>query len=429
MKKQKHKVELINFDCLDVLRLMPDNSVDSLVTDPPAGISFMGKSWDDDKGGRDEWINWLASVMRECYRVMKPGAHGLVWAIPRTSHWTGMALESAGFEVRDRIAHVFGQGFPKSLDISKAIDRAAGAERKPTGRVKPGHEGFEGKGKAGHLGSREGWDRPWMHDAEKADAYHMETAPATDDAKKWSGWGTALKPAMEDWWLIRKPLSEKTVAKNVLKHGTGGLNIDGSRIGVGGHLKWEKPRDMGYQMGSDAGKVAAIESPQGRFPSNFVLSHTPHCTDDQCDIECAILQMDAQTKETRAGKPSGSSTKREKRSILPTATHGEHEGELTPVKTYETGEVSGASRFFYCAKISPSERGEFNKHPTVKAGKLMRYLINLITPPGGVVLDPFMGSGSTGVAAKALGFGFIGIEMQEDYFEIAKRRIEHAREN
>lgn len=372
---------LAKADCLELLKELPDNSVDSLVTDPPAGISFMGKAWDDDKGGRDEWIKWLASVLAECHRVMKPGAHGLVWALPRTSHWTGMACEQAGFEVRDRIAHLFGSGFPKSLDISKALDKAAGIIPEDTGK------GFNAAGIGeSNGGSKLRSDHPDYKKPERV----------TDAAKEWQGWGTALKPACEDWWLIRKPLSEKTVAKNVLKHGTGGINIDASRIGSETISQHGRNESTNLSM---SGKNYAEESGrswQGRFPANLVFT----------------------------------------------------EGEATEM-------LGEPSRFFYCAKISSSERnagldempdrvvrsvlntkngdGERldgapspigkNHHPTVKPKKLMGYLIKLITPPGGVVLDPFMGSGSTGVACRENGFDFIGIEKEKEYFEIAGARL------
>src|SRR5579885_2104796 len=204
-------------DSLELLKGLPNNSIDSLVTDPPAGVSFMNKSWDDDKGGRKQWIAWLASILEECYRVMKPGAHGLVWALPRTSHWTATAIEDAGFEIRDRISHIFGTGFPKSLNVSKEIDKKLGAKReKGTPYVTP-----EGNDLTTHNNWGSGERRQ-----------PMVTEPVTDEAKQWDGWGTALKPAMEDWWLIRKPL-EGTVAGNVLKWGTGGLNIETSRIPTG----------------------------------------------------------------------------------------------------------------------------------------------------------------------------------------------------
>jgi len=193
------KIELMQGDCLEVMKGLADNSVDAIVTDPPAGIGFMSKEWDHDKGGREHWIAWMAEIAAECKRVLKPGGHALVWAIPRTSHWTATAWENAGLEVRDRIAHVFGSGFPKSLDISKALDKVAG---------KLGTQSQGANYAGGDYAPR---DKTMRSD------YGYKYTPATEAAAQWQGWGTALKPAMEDWWLLRKPISEKTVAANVLK--------------------------------------------------------------------------------------------------------------------------------------------------------------------------------------------------------------------
>lgn len=308
---------LVQADCLEYLQGLPANTLDSLITDPPAGISFMGKAWDHHKGGRNEWIAWMTQIMQECRRVLRPGAHGLVWAIPRTSHWTATALENAGFEVRDVITHLFGSGFPKSLDISKAIDKL------------------------------------------------IEAVPH-DASKQWRGWGTALKPAAEMWILVRKPCAEKTIAANVLEWGCGGINIDASRIGDEERTYSINAAVVGGNFGNGANQPAderAHATVTGRFPANLIL-----------DEEAAAM----------LGEPS---------------------------------------RFFYCHKASKSERGKGNNHPCVKSQKLMQYLIKLITPPGGTVLDPFMGSGSTGVAAKALGFNFLGIEKEKEYYEIAEVRI------
>lgn len=397
-------MKLYQSDCLEQLKKIEANSVDSLITDPPAGISFMGKDWDSDKGGRQGWIAWMTDVMRECHRVMKPGAHGLVWAIPRTSHWTATALEDAGFEVRDVITHLFGQGFPKSLDISKAIDKAAGAERE-RGPIKRGGERLA-RLEAGNRDGAGTWG-----DEVNRDPY--TSIPSTDSAKEWSGWGTALKPASEHWILVRKPCKEKTVAANVLKWGAGGINVDGCRVeAIERPVRPAISRDNNTAFGAGLGAGTQSE-PLGRFPANLVLSHTPHCADDQCDIECAIKALDEQSGTLK----SGSRLEGTRKGL------GYHGGNGDGGPAIEASQ-GGASRFFYCAKISRGERGEGNNHPTVKPQKLMRYLCRLITPPGGTVLDPFMGSGSTGIAAKAEGFGFIGIERETEYFEIARARIE-----
>lgn len=344
-----------NGECLAVMRAFESDNFDSLVTDPPAGISFMGKDWDTGAS----FIPKMTEIYKECLRVLKPGAHGLVWALPRTSHWTATALEQAGFEIRDVVTHLFGTGFPKSLDISKAIDKAAGAGVKPQGGLCEG-------GLA------------------ESDKMLPVTAPATDAAKQWQGWGTALKPASEHWILIRKPLSEKTVAANVLKHGTGGINIDGCRIGT------------------ESTRVGGSHS--GRFPSNLILG------------EEAAAMLDEQS-----GHLHGAGNKRDKLKPSPGGFGGQITGTKNP--NYHNDNGGGASRFFYCAKASKSDRGTGNNHPTVKSTKLMSYLIRLVTPPGGIVLDPFCGSGSTGVAAKAENLKFVGIEQNAEYVKVAERRV------
>lgn len=436
------KVKLLSGDCLEVLKGLDPNSVDSLVTDPPAGISFMGKDWDKDKGGRDAWIAWMSEVMAECMRVMKPGAHGLVWAIPRTSHWTATALENAGLEVRDVVTHLFGSGFPKSLNISKAIDKAAGAEREVVGSMADINPRYATpRNHAVHGGGI------------KSEAAPTITAPATDAAKQWDGFGTALKPASEHWILIRKPISEKTVAANVLKWGCGGLNIDASRIATDELT----PRNNNntptlLEKGFEGTPQTINPSPLGRFPANLILSHNDDCelvgskeikTDShkadmpigfgkrkykgnaneperkytetveawQCTPDCAVAGLDEQSGSL---SPQGGRKKKDCPSEM-------FAGGSKDSTFY--GDTGGASRFFYCAKASKRDKGANNTHPTVKSTKLMEYLIRLVTAPGGVVLDPFMGSGSTGVAANNLGFGFVGIEQDKEYLEIALKRI------
>jgi hypothetical protein len=393
-------------DALLVLSAMCPDTVDALVTDPPAGISFMGKEWDSDKGGREAWIKWMTEVMQECLRVLKPGAHGLVWALPRTSHWTATALENAGFEVRDVVNHIFGTGFPKSLNIGKAIDKAAGAERPVIGKLAlPASQNrVMTMGRPKHSGS--GWqDSPDL------------TAPATPEAKQWDGWGTALKPAHEHWILVRKPLSEKTVAANVLKHGTGGINVDGCRVShseilarpplstnkhEGYQRPWNNDDESRTAMALRKSESADKAQAQGRFPANLILSEEAAADLDQhSGIGKSIVHRDNQRHDPVFGGRAG--------------------GRLRPENTHN--DTGGASRFFYVAKASKADKGADNKHPTVKNTKLMQYLVTLITPPGGVVLDPFMGSGSTGVAAKSLGFDFIGVEQDSEYVEVARRRL------
>ncbi len=326
-------MKLLNGDCLEVLRTLPDDSLDSMVTDPPAGIAFMGKDWDKDKGGRDGWIAWMTEVMRECNRVLKPGAHALVWAIPRTSHWTMTALEDAGFEVRDVVTHLFGTGFPKSLDVSKAIDKAAGAERPVIG-IHPNA--------ASSLGNGINMDGGKAHETVPL------TAPATPEAQRWQGYGTALKPACEFWVLCRKPLGEKTVAANVLKHGTGGLNIDGARIGVADDEP-NKRRATGDNGGADSlfgvgNSTRPATLSQGRFPANLVLSHSEGCG-DVCADDCAAKALDEQSGVLTSG-----SRKPGVRKGL--GYHGA-EGDGGPGLV---GNIGGASRFFYVAKATKSDR-------------------------------------------------------------------------
>ncbi len=371
-------------DCLIELKKIMANSIDSVITDPPAGISFMGKAWDDDKGGRKQWIEWMSTVMAECLRVLKPGGHALIWAIPRTSHWTATAIEDAGFEVRDVVTHLFGSGFPKSLDISKAIDKEAGAKREITG--------FDRSGSTSRAFQSE----------EKTTAGRYAK---TDQAKTWQGFGTALKPAAEFWILARKPLSEKTVAKNVLKHGTGGLNIDASRIGIDGG----KPNvlaTLNYQDETTKNGTAKFrtknvihdDTVKGRFPANLVLSgDAPEGLGEYARFfYCAKVSA----SERNAGLED-----------LPLVRSGTERMNNSDGRKVELGEAD---------RLTLTK----NSHPTVKPQKLMQYLIKLITPPGGTVLDPFMGSGSTGLAAKTLGFRFIGIEKEKEYYEIAEARIE-----
>jgi len=396
MELTANRIKLSCGDCLDILDTLPDNSVDSIVTDPPYGWNFMGKKWDYDVPQVDVW--------EKCLRILKPGGHMLVACGTRTQHRMVANIEDAGFEIRDVITHLFGTGFPKSLNISKAIDKEAGVERfilginpssRPNSKVK-GNRGFDSA-----LGE---WDSAGVQ---------FVTAPATDDAKKWQGWGSALKPACEFWTLCRKNLAEKTLAKNVVKWGTGGLNIDESRIDIVGDRRSPCGSDgtVHHTTGncySQATSGETFDLSCGRYPANLIL-----------DEEAAKL-LDEQTGiNTSPNKP------------VKQGGHHRHDVglEKDPDDTRDPrfgvgyGDTGGASRFFYCAKSSKTDRGEGNSHPTVKPIRLMSYLIKLITPLDGVVLDPFMGSGSTGVAAIREGFNFIGIEKEENFFEISQKRI------
>ena len=607
---------LLHGDCLEQLKTLDDNSIDSLVTDPPAGIAFMGKDWDKDKGGRDGWVAWMAEVMVEAKRVMKPGAHGFVWALPRTSHWTATALEDAGFEIRDVVMHVFGSGFPKSHNVSKALDKLAGVERVVVGERKTVAASFRYNLKELYAHKKEGKTKTKDGRCiDKAIRYaenpQPETISTSNEAKQWDGWGTALKPAAEHWVLIRKPLDKgKTVAKNVLAHGTGGINVDGSRVStdeVKSQTPYEYEGDNGVSMGKASKRLrtngSGTENQQGRFPANFICSgeardvldeqslaggmhsagsvrdkasavqnkvrgaassydtgHNPNngmrfgdkggasrffydglgteqvVSNHSCKNLSALsvamfLEAIGQATE-RSAQTNVDTSQREKiaqsvrsagiacASCVTLIAQGlaeikslDFKSEVLPAIQDYTGSsekciltrclvsvvdslentdttlitqsllklfgcVSLATdkstspeknkreigqglptRFIYSAKASKRERNEGcesldlkecsaktqnssgrmengkvtnerpdnpkrqNNHPTVKPQKLMQYLVTMITPPGGVVLDPFMGSGSTGVAATNLGHEFIGIEQDAEYIEIAKARI------
>jgi len=377
---------LILGDCLLVLPALAEGSVDAVCTDPPASISFMGRDWDSDRGGRVQWIAWLARVMVECLRVLKPGGYALVWAIPRRSHWTALALEDAGFFIVDRIAHLFGQGFPK------------------------------GRG--------------------------------------------CLKPACEDWWLVRRPgprvlplpgLDGCRVAGAVpqVTQGVTRAAADGQAIYGGGHGVGRAPQESNPH-------------PAGRWPANLVLS----CAcDGEHGPDCPVRLLDEQSGTLTSGKPAG--TRRARYAFGSSKENG------TLLTGF--GDSGGASRFFYCAKASRAEReaglaglaekvggllnngaiadikrgklpdpGEAvhgahgkstrigvgvlarNTHPTVKPLALVRWLVRLITPPDGLCLDPFLGSGTTAVACTIEGFRCLGIERESEYLEIARRRLADA---
>ena len=382
-----NNMKTYNGDCIEEMKKMESNSVDSIVTDPPYELGFMGKSWDS------TGIAYNIDVWREALRVLKPGGHMLAFGGTRTYHRMACAIEDAGFEIRDMMQWLYGSGFPKSMDISKAIDKAARAKR-------------EIIGKSHSKGIRSGQNHI-VGDNYECSGYPI-TIPATTEAKQWDGWGTALKPANEPIVVARKPLSEKTVAANVLKWGTGGINIDDSRIYRDPDDKsgWSVTGSKGSENRAMSGKNYTRDPKPdnaGRFPANVLFD------------ESAAAILDEQSGTLK----SGSNCTRTK-----TGTFLEHGG-LGKAGDMQTtyGDSGGASRFFYCAKASKRERGEGNVHPTVKPLKLMEYLVTLVTPPNGVVLDPFMGSGTTGIATNNKGFNFIGIEKDEKYFNIANERI------
>lgn len=412
-------MRLINADCIEAMRAMPDNSMDSIVTDPPYELGFMGKSWDA------SGIAFNIEVWQEALRVIKPGGHLIAFSGSRTYHRMAVAIEDAGFQIRDQIMWVYGSGFPKSHNISKGIDKAAGAEREVIGETIKGAQ-TESTGRYGAWGDG-----------------ITPTAPATPAAQQWDGWGTALKPAHEPMVLARKPL-EGTVANNVLTHGVGGLNIDGSRVIADGenfdNLKSrpigklntrrndETDEEFDARVGESPEQLVALAKLKelGRFPANFIH--------DGSDEVVALFPITT----SGANKPDFNRDN----SIF---GFGGGQG---------FSDSGSAARFFYCAKASKRDRNEGldgfaekqvfgdeggtyrglsnskhpdkNHHPTVKPTSLMQYLIRLVTPPNGIVLDPFMGSGSTGKACAYEGFEFIGIDQSAEYVEIAQARIDFA---
>jgi len=386
-------------DCLEAMRGMADNSVDSIVTDPPYCLSFMGKKWDYDVPEQAVW--------EECLRVLKPGGHLLAFAGTRTQHRMAVRIEDAGFEIRDMIAWVYGSGFPKSLDVSKAIDKAAGVEREVIGmREHPTltreDKSRNGTAQNGSNSAKEEWPI---------------TSPATEAASQWQGWGTALKPALEPITVARKPFSG-TVAANVLEHGTGAINVDGCRVGTdgatkrGGQAEYPKNEDGTEDRSGSWARVGHSIEPLnlGRWPANLIH-------DGSEDVLAGFPQS--------KGTASGGSPDRNSKSSE--AYWGEGGGGFKGGRsTVAHGDNGSAARFFYCAKASKADRGESNGHPTVKPTELMRYLVRLVTQPGGTVLDPFTGSGSTGKAAILEGFSFIGIEKEEASVDISTRRMKEA---
>ena len=489
--------ELHHGDCLAVLRGMADASVDAIVTDPPYGLSFMGKRWDYDVPSVEVWA--------ECLRVLKPGGHLLAFAGTRTQHRMAVRIEDAGFEIRDMIAWVYASGFPKSLDVSKAIDKARIEDVEPVRvicravRAAMDAKGLKSRDLTQHFGgchprlidhwaardtdsqpNLPTWEQWEMlrnlldigaeHDAEvwrlngrkgkPGDTWqnaevigeHEGATPgfgehrfnvrdtkiraASETAAQWQGWGTALKPALEPITVARKPLAG-TVAENVLRHGTGGLNIDGCRVptdestvrptgsvSLGASGGWANPNTRNVMGGSDA----------GRWPANLIHDGSEEvvaCFPANAGGGFGVRGGRASTEGYRMHHDTGQSV--------------------------GYGDAGSAARFFYCAKASKRDRDEGmegfalkpsymvengsktaatngvsykrttvqrNNHPTVKPTDLMRYLCRLVTPPGGVVLDPFTGSGSTGKAAILEGFRFVGIEREAEYIEIARARIE-----
>lgn len=499
---------VINGNNIDLLKNYPDNYFDAVVTDPPYGLGkepdatelmkgwiekgyheisgsgFMGKEWD---AFVPQPVFW-----KEVFRVLKHGGHVVAFYGTRTYDWGVMAMRFAGFEVRDCIQWIYGSGFPKSHNISKAIDKVYGAEREVIGEKERGSVEEAKERGVGFLSD------PANRNNTKQFGYGTEliTAPSTEQAKQWDGWGSALKPANEPIVLARKPLEKGlSIAENVLKWGTGGINIDGCRIVIDkndpNHIN-TKPSKSADTSIFNIGGINYGQNVQGRFPANLILTHHPECEckglkkvkgtsgqltdgdgedretkfgqiksnkvttyygseetieDWDCHEDCPIRIMDEQSGILKSGKLIGE--------YNGFGNNGIYGKSGTSNRNYES-DTGGASRFFYCAKASKSERNKglegfeekesggksgtkdkslltgsgnernnmnLNFHPTVKPVKLMQYLVRLITPPNGKVLDPFCGSGTTGIACKLEGFEFVGMEQDPEYIKIAESRI------
>ena len=477
---------LLKGDCLVTLKSLPDNSVDSIVTDPPYELGFMGKSWDS------TGIAYNVEVWLECLRVLKPGGHLLAFGGTRTYHRIAVAIEDAGFEIRDSIHWTYGSGFPKSLDVSKAIDKAAGAEREVVGQNR-----YAARRPSETANSPVGFS-----DSMGGSATANITAPATPEAQRWQGWGTALKPSHEPIVVARKPLSEKTVAKNVVKWGTGALNIDGTRVGTTKEVPGtanSKGETSGYMggWGDHTDEMSGKNPNIGRWPANTIITHSPLCRQVGTKSETVVTTNGkgfagsfeggennnggAVTESTTAiwncaeGCPTKLflDSKSPKTYTRQTAATGNINWNPKDEGTEQLGygDEGSASRFFtqteydddmdfppfiYQAKASKADRnaglegmverrpdertetgmGTFaekgvakqsNFHPTVKPTSLMRHLIRLVTPPNGVVLDPFLGSGTTAVAAILENCEWVGSEITPDYWEIIEARVEWAK--
>lgn len=497
-QRSQRRWRLQTTDCLKAMRALRANSVDAIVTDPPYGLGFMGKDWDSPGGagdfpmrrtretntvntgvshqggrqrsGRDfvkrqardahSFQEWSEAWASEALRVLKPGGHLLAFGGTRTFHRLACALEDAGFEIRDCLMWLYGSGFPKSLNVSQALHRKAEAERKVTSpytahgfsEVTPTHDGRHQR-TAGDI----------------VDKATNHTAPATSDARRWDGWGTALKPAWEPILMARKPLNG-TVAQNVLANETGALNIDGCRIDFASqadereskaknrHENFSSAPRQNHIYGRDKRPRHDYTAP-GRWPANVLLSHTTECR------PLGNRRVRSNSHHPRTRGTGGISTTGHQGQEGPVERTGTHElvrqwqcPPNCPVRILDeqstNASIQGASRFYYCAKASHTERDaglealnnattddgrtrpidnpylrgktlRHNIHPTVKPITLMRHLVRLVTPPGGMVLDPFAGSGTTGIAAVLEGARFLGIEREPDYTAIARARIRH----
>lgn len=463
--------KIINANNLEYLKNLNDNCIDAVVTDPPYGIAFMNKKWDYNVPSVEFW--------KEVYRVLKPGGHILSFGGTRTFHRLTVNIEDAGFDIRDTIVWHYGQGFPKSHNISKNLDKKFGAEREVIGKLSGGAYSSENNRGFNEVNKN-------LNDGRKSTPVRGEdlgniTAPSTDEAKQWDGWGTALKPATELICLAQKPISEKTIVDNVLRWGVGGLNIDGTRVNFASKddlesqkrafspnsSSWNGGKNLktgkqNFKLSSDG--EANPTNNLGRWPANLILSHHPECIETDeiitlnegkekekiiynklynhefngsdkkiktilgeekikkyiCHDDCPLKIMDEQS-----GYSKSTDAIRHNKNDVKNEIYNWNKYPKKEFKGKGHSDEGGASRFFYCPKPSPKEKQEGNTHPTVKPIKLMEYLIKMVTPPNGTILDPFGGSGTTGIAAKNLNVNFILIEMDEGYCKIINDRLKN----
>ncbi len=376
-------VDLRLGNCLDTMASLDENSVDAIVTDPPYGLSFLNKKWDYDVPSTEIWA--------ACLRVLKPGGHLLAFAGTRTQHRMAVKIEDGGFHIRDMMAWMYGTGFPKSLDVSKAIDKELGATREEIGTKKAG------------LGTGSDFAVRQSGGNQHASQIVVVTAPATAEAQEWAGWGTALKPAIEPITLARKPFAGN-VAQNMMKHGTAGLNIDACRVGNQGGTKNSISDRTDDEFGSWLSNTIGVPiEGLGRWPTNLLHDGSPEVMHlFPRDQGGSTARFFYHVKASRPDRDAGL-----KKAAAP--------------KIPATAETNQFDR------LSAEQDNRLNTHSTVKPTALMAYLVRLVTPPGGLVMDPFMGSGSTGKACMREGFNFLGMDMDPEYIEISRARIEHER--
>jgi DNA modification methylase len=457
-------ITIYHGDCREIIPTL--DPVHAIITDPPYGLEFMGKEWDapwktdrrqnfdgtlqdqrENPYGRSkvrngtgasygadarimqEFQKWCEMWAVECLRVLRPGGHMLSFGGSRTYHRMACAIEDAGFEIRDQIMWLYGSGFPKSMDVSKAIDKLNGVKGTLGEPKSAAHAGWIERGRMRGTEGHDGYQRPWMDDPEAVDANARQYIGGSETSRKWSGWGTALKPAHEPICVARKPLIG-TVAKNVLEYGTGALNIEECRVSLDGEVP---PQGSGKYGSSDIyaqdewtkekGQGATNTPITGRWPANIIhdgseevlecFPAAPGQLADVSDTAPSAKTKNCYSAMNRTGELSADKRYTDEGSTNFAALPGQ--------RRFDSG---SAARFFYTAKASRSERGTGNDHPTVKPLALMQYLCRLICPDDGIILDPFTGSGTTLLAAKNLNFKAIGIEKEERYIEIAIKRLE-----